>query len=537
MTARSSAKVSETTDRSNLTRLHHLLAVTLTIVQKMTGIKISMAAAASTAVLVLAGCSASTNAVAVDDATIVVSQDGKSQPGPNPKVNVPFFISGGKFDPGKTVTVNFYAGMNAKGKKIFTTSTQSDKNGGFNLQVNYNFAFGQYTVSANAGGENPNANFQAITPNGGLTKITSTKTGTTQMMSPVMNANTLYIAQSKSGGQIFNWDPKTLPTKPTNAVVNIEPSGQWQPNMPANVKMEQIAFTNNSKQLLISKKAMNINTAGGNSVWAYNYGATDAGTQLAGITDPKTGDGYYLWGPNPTAEKIAAYNKAHYPVTQKAGATPTAGSLAAIGNGGGVLQAAGNNKGYYYYGSLQSGCVYKQAADGSFADVVYCIPSLGFNNQNQSIYALDEDNAGNVYAVYQGSTDGKGSTVDNTIILKIKPSKSNAPDTVQALQVPGWARTTGIAVTNNGNTIWINGTSNEQYNTYNTNSILELTDLEWGMPPTFDNPAGKLPQIQPNDVVTLDPSTNPWLNGMTFDDKGDVLYIADNNGGFWMFFK
>lgn len=511
-------------------------AITLIDVQNAKQNRIGLVAVVMAGILVLAGCGAAANQVASPkDATIVVSQDGKSDPGLNPKVNVPFYINGSKFDANKNVTVNFYAGATAKGKKIWSTSTKSDANGGFVLQVSFNFAYGQYAVSANADGESPDATFQAITPNGGLTHVTSAKAGTTGMISPVVNGGNLYIAQSKSGGQIYNWPVKALPTKPASAVTNIEPDGQWQPNMPANIKMEQIAFTNNSKQLLVSKKAMNVNTSGGNSVWSYTYGETGTGTQLAGITEPQQGDGYYLWGPNPSAEKIAAYNKAHYPVTTKAGSTPTAGSLAAIGNGGGVLQAAGS-KGYYYYASLQSGCVYKESTDGSYSNVVYCIPSLGYHNQNQSIYALDEDNAGNVYAVYQGSTDGT-STADNTIILKITPSKSTAADKVQALQVPGWSRTTGIAITNNGNTIWIDGTSNEQYNTYNTNSILQLTDLEWGDPATASNPTAVLPQIQPDEVITLDPSTNPWLTGMTFDDKGDVLYIADNNSGFWMFFK
>ena len=44
---------------------------------------------------------------------------------------------------------------------------------------------------------------------------------------------------------------------------------------------------------------------------------------------------------------------------------------------------------------------------------VYCIPSWGANNQNQSVYSLAEDGSGNVYAAYQGATD------NNTVVLKI----------------------------------------------------------------------------------------------------------------------
>lgn len=160
--------------------------------------------------------------------------------------------------------------------------------------------------------------------------------------------------------------------------------------------------------------------------------------------------------------------------------------------------------------------------DSTYADYVYCIPSWGANNQNQSVYSLAEDTVGNVYAVYQGASN------NNTIVLKIKPSGSQADDTVQAIQVDGWARTVGLAVNTDGSKLFVDGTSMKQYDTNNTNSILQIDDPKWGdvAAPTA---------TKPSSVLTI--PGEPWLNGLAYDEATDIVYAADNTGGFWMNFR
>lgn len=480
-----------------------------------------LAAAASIALVAgVAGCaSTSPNATASkpSDATLVVSQDGKSNPGANPKVAVPFFITGAKFDANQDVRLQFYAGSDTKGKTLFKTEVKAAADGSFTTEISTSLALGQYAVAGDSQGEKAEQLFQvskARTP--GVTKITYDGVPGALMSPTIANGN-VYIAQSASGGSVYQWAKSSLPFTAASPTAAVKPTSSWQPAMPAGIKMEQINFNNAGDQLLITKKAKDINATGGNSVFSYIYGSGE-GTQLAGNTAP-AGNGYYTWGPGAgpdtdphnTAEGAFKYTSKAFPTT-----TPTKVS---IGDGGGVVQAS---NGWYYFASLQSGCVYKMKQDSSWATYVYCIPSWGANNQNQSVYSLAEDGSGNVYAAYQGATN------NNTVVLKITPSGSENEDTVSAIQVSGWARTTGLAVNSAGTKVFVNGTSMKQYDTNNTNSILAIDAPKWGdvKAPTATTPAS---------VVTI--PGEPWLNGIAYDEAEDIVYAADNTGGFYMNFR
>ena len=465
-----------------------------------------------------AGC-ANTNqeAAATKDAAVVVSQDGKTNPGKNPKVAVPFFVTGTDFDASAKITLRFYQGTDTKGKWLFDMNTQSTPTGTFSLAISSSIGAGQYAVEASAKGEKAEQQFQVTTPRkAGVVKVTSAG-GPGALMSPAIANGNVYIAQSQSKGSIYQWPQASLPLSAAAATATVAPSTSWMPSMPDNIKMEQINFNNAGDQLLMTKKAKDINATGGNSVFGYTYGSGE-GTQLAGNTAP-AGNGYYTWGngagpdtqPHNTAEGAFKYTSKAFPTS-----TP---KTVSIGDGGGVVQ---ESNGWYYFGSLQSGCVYKMKQDGSWATFVYCIPSWGANNQNSSVYSLAEDAQGNVYAAYQGSTD------NNTIVLKIKPSGSEAADAVSAIQVTGWARTVGLAVNAAGDKLFVNGTSMAQYNTHNTNSLLQLTKPNWGAV-TAPTPT------TPSHVVTI--PGEPWLNGLTYDEASDIVYVADNTGGFYMNFR
>lgn len=480
-----------------------------------------LAAAASVALVAgLAGCSTtSQNATASkpSDATLVVSQDGKSNPGANPKVAVPFFITGAKFDANEKVRLQFYAGSDTKGQRLFRTEVLAGADGSFTLPFSTSLAVGQYAVQGDSKGEQAEQLFQiSQARKAGVTKVTYDGIPGALQSPTIANGN-VYIAQSASGGSIFQWSQASLPGSATAATAAVKPAASWQPSMPAGIKMEQINFNNAGDQLLITKKAKDINATGGNSVFSYTYGSGD-GKQLVGNIEP-AGNGYYTWGPGAgpdtdphnTAEGAFKYTSKAFPTT-----TPTKVS---IGDGGGVVQAS---NGWYYFGSLQSGCVYKMKEDASWATYVYCIPSWGANNQNQSVYSLAEDGSGNVYAAYQGATD------NNTVVLKITPSGSDNADAVSAIQVAGWARTTGLAVNSAGSKVFVDGTSMKQYNTNNTNSILAIDAPKWGdvKAPTATTPGS---------VVTI--PGEPWLTGITYDEAQDIVYAADNTGGFYMNFR
>jgi hypothetical protein len=159
---------------------------------------------------------------------------------------------------------------------------------------------------------------------------------------------------------------------------------------------------------------------------------------------------------------------------------------------------------------------------------IYCIPSWGAGNQNQSIYSLDNDKAGNIYAMYQGSTD------NNTIVLKIVPGGAGqTSDKIQALQLTGFARSVGLAVNADGSRIFADGVAMSQYDTNNTNAILEVNNPTWGTP---EKPAANTP------IATTIPGAynETWLTGMTLVDKGgnkgDRLFVADNVSGFWIMY-
>lgn len=341
-------------------------------------------------------------------------------------------------------------------------------------------------------------------------------------LSPVIRSGNLYVAQSKPGGQLYSWQLSDLPKDPTGgSSVVVAPKSVTTPNVAAGVKMEQISFDKNNQNLFIAKKSMG-GADGGNSVWTYPWDGkqtTGGGTNLAGLPS-WGGDGAQAW-PGNSADAANAYTTAHFPPPNGTN-SPT---QQAIGNGGGVAQA-GN--GFLYFGSLQSGCVYKQNMTTHQTWFVYCIPSWGANNQNQSIYSLDTDKAGNVYAMYQGSTD------NNTIILKIIPGgDGQTTDKVSALQVTGYARSTGLAVNADGTQIFADGVSMAQYGDHNTNTILQISNPKWG---TTTAPAANTP------LATTIPDTygTPWLTGLNLVDKGgskgDKVYIADNTSGFWILY-
>lgn len=349
-----------------------------------------------------------------------------------------------------------------------------------------------------------------------------TQDGAGAFISPVLRGGNLYIAQSRSGGSIYQWQLSDLPKSPTGGkAVTVQPKSTSTPQIASGVKMEQIAFDANNQNMFISKKSTN-GADGGNSVWKYPWGSkgtTGSGVNLAGLPT-WGGDGAQAWPGNNAAAAIA-YTQAHFP--------PPAGTMdptgQAIGNGGGVA-LAGN--GFLYFGSLQSGCVYKQNLTTKQTWYVYCIPSWGANNQNQSIYSLDTDKAGNVYAMYQGSTD------NNTIVLKIIPGgDGQQSDKISALQITGYARSVGLAVNADGTKIFADGVSMAQYSTHNTNTVLQINNPKWGTP---EQPAANTP------IATTIPDTygTPWLTGLNLVDKGgnkgDKVYIADNTSGFWILY-
>jgi hypothetical protein len=159
-----------------------------------------------------------------------------------------------------------------------------------------------------------------------------------------------------------------------------------------------------------------------------------------------------------------------------------------IGDGAGVLQAKNN---WYYFSSLQSGCV----------------------------YSLAEDAKGNVYAVYQGSAD------NNTIVLKIDPN-GKKDDTVQAMQVTGYAPTKGLAVNSDTSKVWVTGVSMDNYSKINGNAIVTVTNPQWG--------SVEKPTANKSEAVTVDPPH--WLTRLAYDEKRNVIYAGDFTGGYWIDF-
>lgn len=356
-----------------------------------------------------------------------------------------------------------------------------------------------------------------------LTKVTpSTPTGS--WMSPLLDGNDLFISQSSPDGNIARWDWKSVPKKPGTVAVTLDPVDKFRPDLADKIKMEQIALDNKSANLLVATKAPNGSVNGGNSVWTYPFAkqqTTGPGTNLAGLPT-KGGDGSQAWPGNSAQAAIAyTYAAGHFPKPEGS----TQPTTVATGNVGGVAQA---KNGFLYFGSMQSGCVYKQNMATSQTWAIYCIPSWGANNQNQSVYSLDDDRDGNVYALYQGSTD------NNTIILKIKPGGNGQnSDTIQALQLAGYARSVGLAVTDDGSTIFANGVPMSLYEVNNTNTILTVNKPQWGTP---ESPT----QIKAEAVIVPGAYNETWLTGMTIRDKGgtknDRLIIGDNVNGFWVYY-
>lgn len=465
-----------------------------------------IAAAGSLALIAgLTACGTASNSAAGANAgggTLIVSQTAGGVAAD--QVTVPFYLNGSKFSSKTPVDLDVYAGGDTAAKPVFEATVTPDKNGSYAQQVSAALTNSTYLATATVGGSVVSKQTFAVTGGKtGLTRVTWDKGGAT--MSPALANGNLYIAGGGSGGKVSTWPLGSLPQTFTGDAVTLDPASTWQPKMPDGVKMEQINFLDGNKQLLISKKSTNANITGGNSAWVYDLGSDSPGTNLIGNPEP-AGNGYYAWG-SAYAAGVAEYNKANFPAKE-----PT---KVAIGDGGGVIQAA---NGRFYFGSLQSGCVYKEDKKGATAEVVYCIPNFGASNQNQSIYSLAEDGNGFVYAAYQGAED------NNTIILKIDTNGAGK-DKVQALQVSGWARTVGLAVSKDGSKIYLDGTSMKEYHEKNTNSIIELDDPTWG---TTEAPAANKA-----DAVTTIPGT-PWLLGMALDWNTNVLYIADNNGGFWI---
>ena len=331
----------------------------------------------------------------------------------------------------------------------------------------------------------------------------------------------VYFAQSGLGGSIYTWRLKDLPKSATGSA-GVKPSGSWKPPLPDKVKMEGIAFSDKKGQgkddILITRKATNVNATGGNSVWSYDYGA-DEGQHLAGNTAP-AGNGYYTWGP---AGSWKPLNSAGGAINYTEHNFPTdAPTKVSIGDGGGVVRA---DNGYLYYGSLQSGCVYKQDEQNNTAESVHCTTSWGSGGQNASIYALTEDDAGHVYAAYQGAKD------IGTTILRITPGGAK-PDTVEAIQLDGYLRTAGVAVSPDGAQLWAGGIDVARADTTQPDLLLSVKDPTWGTPESPGRPTPNISEV-PGEAV--------WLNGMLYFDKknpnlSDVLLIANNSGGFFMVF-
>ena len=473
----------------------------------------------------LAGCSASNNSVTAQNPTLSVSQDGITN---DSSVYNPFYVIGSNYAASSTVTVGIYA-MGTKTNPIYTQDATSSATGTLSTLIpGEKIAAGDYTAIATVKGTQvATQNFtDQGSRNGALTHVAGAGVPG-QFVSPMVVGNNLYVAQSTNGGAIYRWQVNDLPKSPSATPVAVAPTDNWKPSIPANVKMEQIVLDTAKNNIFISKKAMNGSATGGNSVWSYPWSGTSGsgdGTNLAGLPT-YGGDGSQAW-PGNTAQAAQAYTYApeHFPKPD--GTKNPTGS--AIGNGGGVTQIAKSGTNYLYFGSLQSGCVYKQNMTSKQTWAIYCIPSWGANNQNQSIYSLDSDTKGNVYAMYQGSTD------NNTIILKIAAGgDGQSSDTIQAAQLTGFARSVGLTVNADGTRIFANGVSMKQYDSQNTNTILEVNSPTWGTP---EKPAALTP------IATVIPGAynETWLTGMTLVDKksnkGDRLYIADNVGGFWIFY-
>jgi len=467
--------------------------------------------------IVLGGCASPTGQSVVqgDPATLVISQYGDGDPGNDPKVYTPFFATGSKYSPNVNVTINI---MKAKAKEpLVSTTTLSSASGTVSAQIAKDLPADSYTLSALVGGQEvAKKNFQALGPN-------PRKTGTVRVVGegvpnllvyPTVKDGEVYIAQSANGGSIYSWPLAALPAAGRDTAV--KPSQQITPKVPASVKMEQINWDNSGKQLLVGRKAMNVNATGGNSIWSYAWDGKDTGasTQLFGNEAP-AGNGYFAWGPgsgqnpNSTAEVANAYTSKNFPTK-----TP---KEVAIGDGAGVLQAA---NGYYYFSSLQSGCIYKGDEDAQSAATVYCMPSWGVGNGNASAYSLAEDGAGNVYAVYYGTTDAA------TTILKIKPGGSS-DDKVSAIRVEGYGRSVGLAVSSDGSRLFTNGVTTAAYNTNTTNTILEITDPSWG-------DVGKPTPTKAKATVLPGAAGEVYLGGMAFDAQENRLIIADTTGGFYV---
>jgi len=457
-----------------------------------------------------------------DPASIFISQYGAGEPGEDSKVYTPFFVTGTKYSPNVAVAVAIFGkGGSASQSAVYSTTTTSSATGTISVQIPGPLAAGSYEATTTVNKVQVAAKkFQSMGAN-------PRKPGTIHIAGkgvpgslsyPVINNGNLYISQSANAGGIYRWPLTSLPTAP-GAATALAPAGSWQPTVPDSVKMEQINFDNAGKNLLIAKKAISANVTGGNSVWSYPWTGTQttgSGTQLIGNQEP-AGNGFNTWGPgsglnpNSTAAVANEYTSKNFPTT-----TPTKVS---IGDGGGVVQAA---NGYYYFGSLQSGCVYKETADLKSASAVYCIPSWGAGGQNAATYTLTEDANGNVYAMYQGASD------NNTIILKITPG-GTGNDKVEALQLTGFARSVGLAVSPDGSKLWADGVGMDQYQTNNTNTILTVTKPVWGTPdkPTATKAA---PTVLPGSA------TETWLTGMTYDQANNRLIIADYAGGFYINF-
>lgn len=477
-------------------------------------------AAAAVALATMTACSATTNSVAGPQPTLGASQDGTTS---DSTVYDPFYLLGANYTANSTVNLAVYQN-GTKTNPVLSKDVVIPATGLLKVTVD-TLPVGEYDAYTTLrGSQLAKAQFKDLG-----TRIKSVTRVNTQSLagsfaSPVTSGGDLLIAQSKSGGGIFRWSLSDLPKAPSTSPVTVDAKSVSVPEMSPNAKMEQISFGNDKKTLFISKKAIDGRQDGGNSVWSYPWSSsatTGAGSNLAGLPS-LGGDGSQAW-PGNTAQAAIDYTyaAAHFP-KPNGSTTPTA---SAIGNGGGVAQA-GN--GYLYFGSLQSGCVYKQNIGTKQTWAIYCIPSWGSGNQNQSIYSLDNDKNGNIYAMYQGSTD------NNTIILKIVPGgPGQTSDKIQALQLTGYARSVGLAVNADGTRIFADGVSMSQYDTNNTNAILEVDNPTWGTP---EKPAANTP------IATTIPGAynETWLTGITLVDKGgnkgDRVFVADNVSGFWIMY-
>lgn len=493
----------------------------MTSMKRRLGFSIVVVAAAT---LTIAGCSSTSstpnsaqNAVAAANAMIKVSQDGVVDPGNDPKVYTPFFLQGTNFVPNTAVTISI---VDKSNKPVATIEDTGTAQGTTNTQVATSLPAGQYTATSTQPGTTDSASRKftvvAAARKPGLTRVTAAKGQPGAMASPTVANGSVYVAQAASGGAVVGWMQSALPKDGSAPEVTVASASTWVPKMPGGVVMKQVSVDNSGANILISKKAKNANTTGGNSTWLYPFGGAEAGTNLLGNPAP-AGNGYYLWGPGAPATQGTPHNTAEGANSYTDKAFPTdQPTTVGVGDGGGVVQAKNN---WYYFSSLQSGCVYKQNPEKTWADTVYCLPSWGLGNNNYSSYQLAEDGVGNVYATYYGSAGV------NTIVLKITPSGNTNADTVGAIQLAGWTRTAGLASNAAGTKFFLNGVPAANYNDFNTNTILQVNLQRWGTPdkPTQVTPAAR----------TTAPS-GAWLVGTWYDEANNIVYVADNGGGFWM---